>query len=425
MADDYHRRTAVTRLQVTSEQAKLLEDTIRHYKEACQLAVEKAWPDCSAKRRVQSMAYDEIRDTTSLGSQHTILATHQAATAIKSCQSRSQNGYTVSKPSFTASTIRYDTRTMTLFDDGSVSLATVKSRVRCSLDLPSDDDGYQYQFLSDDAWELTESTLTQRDGDWYLHLGFRRLCESTEASTAENGTVLGVDLGIENLAVTSTGEFFSGQKLTHVREQFEQRRRDLQKTGTRSAYRTLREINSRERRFARDVIHRVANGIVREAVGHRCSEIAFEDLTGITKRLSGARVFHTWAFRCLFQFVSYKAKAVGIDVCTVDPANTSRQCSRTDCESVDSANRISQSRFYCQQCGYEVHADYNAAKNIGLRAVRNGHTSSLRTGAGQCALKSGTITPDGEFSPLKRNQRSTDKSEHNDLYETDLSCSGS
>lgn len=35
---------------------------------------------------------------------------------------------------------------MTLFDDHTVSLATVAGRVRCSLVLPQDEDGYQWQF---------------------------------------------------------------------------------------------------------------------------------------------------------------------------------------------------------------------------------------------------------------------------------------
>jgi len=36
-----------------------------------------------------------------------------------------------------------------------------------------------------------------------------------------DGTVLGVDLGIENLAVTSTASFFSGRELTHDLREFE------------------------------------------------------------------------------------------------------------------------------------------------------------------------------------------------------------
>ncbi|MFO7834237.1 MAG: transposase, partial [Halohasta sp.] len=79
MADDYVRRTAITRLSVTEEQRELLERTITEWKRGCQLAVEMAWSECHTKRDVQSLAYDTIRDETELGSQHAVLATHQAA----------------------------------------------------------------------------------------------------------------------------------------------------------------------------------------------------------------------------------------------------------------------------------------------------------------------------------------------------------
>ncbi|WP_158057901.1 RNA-guided endonuclease InsQ/TnpB family protein [Halorussus halophilus] len=410
MAEEYQRRTAITRLQASEEQSKLLEQTISDYTKACQLAGNKAWPDCTSKRRVQSVAYDSIRDTTGLGSQHAILASHQAATAVAACQSRLENGYAASKPSFTAPTIRYDSRTMTLFEDGTVSLSTIESRIRCSLVLPSEADGYQHRFLESDSWELTESTLTRRDGGWFLHLGFRGPRKDTEDSTVENGTVLGVDLGIENLAVTSTGRFGSGAELTHVREQYEQRRSNLQKTGTRSAHRTLSTMSRRERRFANDTLHCTSNELVEEAQSQQCGIIAFENLEGITDRLPGATTFHTWAFRRLREFVEYKAEEVGIRVVTVNPRNTSKQCSQVSCESVSAKNRPVQHRFECTECGYEVHADYNAAKNIGLRAVRDGHKSSSWTGVSQCALKSGAIAPSGEYFPHHGDkERLTDK----------------
>lgn len=398
MTDDYIRRTAITRLAVTDAQHEVLERTVSAWKRGCQLAVDIAWQRTSSKRGIQDLAYDTIREETGLGSQHAILAIHQAAEATSACESREANGRGVSKPTFSAPTVRYDARTMTLFGDVSVSLATTESRVRCDLVLPAEEDGYQYQYLDSEDWDLTESTLTIRDGEWYLHLGFRRPAEPT-GTAAENGTVLGVDLGIEHLAVTSTGRFFPGGELEHRRECFTESRHRLQQTGTRSAYRTLHRMSGRERRFAADLLHRVANGIVAEARRYRCAAIAFENLTGITERLPNARPFHRWAFRQLVTYVEYKARVYDIEVCTVDARNTSWQCSRTDCDHVAEANRPRRDRFRCQVCGYEVHADYNAAKNIGLRAVRCGPTSSHRTGVSQCALKSGTVTPKGGFTP--------------------------
>ncbi|WP_049937393.1 RNA-guided endonuclease InsQ/TnpB family protein [Haloplanus natans] len=395
MADDYVRRTAITRLSVNGEQRELLEETISEWKCGCQLATDMAWGKCNAKSDVQPLAYDDVREQTDLGSQHAILATHQAAQAITGCIERRSNGKKVSKPIFTAPTVKYDTRTMTLFDDDTVSLSTTESRVRCDLALPNADDGYQRQYLNSKKWSVTESTLTARDGDYFLHIGFRRHKNDTERNTAKDGMVLGVDLGIENLAVTSTASFFSGRELTHDLREFEKVRTGLQQTGTRSAHRTLEQSSGRELRYVRDVLHRASNAIITEALRYECDVIAFEDLTYIRER-TGASWGHKWAFRTLYEQVEYKAEAEGISVKQVGSAYTSKRCA--ECGFTADENRPTRNAFRCVKCESEANADYNAAKNIGMRYVRRGQQSSRRTGNSQLALKSGTVTPSGGFT---------------------------
>jgi len=395
VVDDYVRRTAITRLEVSDEQRDLLEETISEWKQGCQIATDMAWGKCNTKSDVQPLAYDAVRDQTALGSQHAILATHQAAQAITGCIEHRAKGKKTSKPTFTAPTVKYDTRTMTLFDDDTVSLATTESRVRCRLVLPEDDDGYQRQYLDSDKWSVTESTLTAHDGNYLLHLGFRRYKNDTERNTAEDGTVLGVDLGIENLAVTSTALFFSGRELTHNHREFERVRAGLQQTGTRSAHRTLTQAEDRELRYIRDVLHRASNAIIDEALRYECEVIAFEDLTDIRER-TGASWGHKWAFRALYEQVEYKAESAGILVKQVGSAYTSQRCS--ECGFTADENRETRTDFECIKCGSEANADYNAAKNVGMRYVRRGQQSSRRTGNSQLALKSGTVTASGGFT---------------------------
>jgi len=395
VADDYVRRTAITRLSVDSKQRELLEDTITEWKRGCQIATDLAWGRCNTKSDVQPLAYDTVREDTDLGSQHTILATHQAAQAITGCIERRSKGKKVSKPIFTAPTVTYDTRTMTVFDDDTVSLSTTESRVRCPLDLPDADDGYQRQYLDSNEWSITESTLTARDGEFFLHIGFRRPKNDTERNTAEDGTVLGVDLGIENLAVTSTASFVSGRELTHNLREFEKVRAGLQRTGTRSAHRTLGQLSRRELRYIRDVLHRASNALINEALRYDCDVIAFENLTHIRER-TGASWGHRWAFRTLYEYVEYKAESVGISVKQVGSPYTSQRCS--DCGFTADENRSSRNDFRCVKCGSGANADYNAAKNIGMRYVRRGQQSSRRTGDSQLALKSGTVTPNAGFT---------------------------
>jgi putative transposase len=57
--------------------------------------------------------------------------------------------------------------------------------------------------------------------------------------------------------------------------------------------------------------------------------------------------------------------------------------------------------FCCQKCGYELHADYNAAKNIAWKHVRAGQKSRSGQTNRQLALKSGTVTANGEYSPAE------------------------
>lgn len=164
-----------------------------------------------------------MRENTRLGGQHAILACHQAAENIKSCISRRQDGKKASKPTYTSPTVTYDSRTMTIFPEKEqVSLTIYGDHARVQADLvpPDDEDGYQHQYLDRDEWEPTESTLHYRDEEWYLHLGFRKPKPDDEEAT-ENGTVLGVDLGVNEIAVTSMSRFFSAGELNHKQREFE------------------------------------------------------------------------------------------------------------------------------------------------------------------------------------------------------------
>jgi IS605 OrfB family transposase len=402
VAEDYLRRTAITRPILSREQKRLLETTISEWQTACNISSRIGWKTGETRKTVlQSFAYDEVLEVTRLGSQHAILATHQAAAALTSVEEieNLNKDYETSRPEFTSETIKYDARTMTLFDDGTVSLATVDDRVRCDLALP-EEDGYQHQYLEDDSWELTESTLSKRDGQYYLHLGFRKPQPERRAESGddnENRTVLGVDLGIVNIATTSTAYFASGRELRHRHQEFERTRASLQQTGTRSAHRTIQQMSGRESRYVRDVLHNVANELVDEALAHDCNCIAFENLKHIRERAPPAKEFHQWAHRKIVDFVDYKAREEGICVEFVSPENTSRRC--PECGHTSRRNRVQQAEFECERCGATANADYVGAKNIGWRFVRRGLQSSRRTGDSQLALKSGTVSPNGGFVP--------------------------
>ena len=368
--DEYQRRTAITRLSVSPDEESLLRETVDEWQRGCQIAADKAWERCYSKADVQQVAYDEIRNRTELGSQHAILACYQAAENIRSCVSRRKNGKQASKPNYTSPTVTYDNRTLSIFpEQGKVSLTTHGNhpRVRVDLVLPDERGGYQHQYISSEEWEPTQSTLHYRDGSWYLHLGFRKP-HTADRETTENGTVLGVDLGVKQIAVTSTARFFSAGKLNHDRGEFERVRGDLQSHGSRNAHRTLTSVSGREIRHVKHVLHTVANGIVEEARQHGCDGIIFEELDGIRERLPDAAWHSEWAFDRLYEYVDYKAAPHGIFVETANQRNTSKRCA--ECGFIDDANRPKRDTFDCQNCGNRNHADHNAAKNVADRYLR-------------------------------------------------------
>lgn len=392
MADtEYCRRTAVTGLSVSPTDATRLRELIAEWKRGCQLAVNEAWGVCHTRSEVQQLTYDRLREETALGSQHAVLATHRAAEAIKRAQERSG-----AKPEFTSPTVAFDTRTMTVFDDRTISLTTTGERVRCDLKLPPDG-GYQSRYLDDERWEPGKSALHYRDGEFAFHLGFRTPRPDADPPT-EGATVLGVDLGVENLAVTSTARFFPAGELNHRREEFEQVRASLEATGTRSAARTLRQAGNRLDRYVRQRLHEVANGIVVEADQYDCELIAVGELGEVHDLLPDAGPFHEWLFERLLSFVEYRAADRDIAVVEVNPEYTSQRC--MECGFTHPQNRnVEEYQFECLKCGASAHDDYNAAKNVAFRCVRRGPLSSRGLGAAACALQSGVVTPEDGFTP--------------------------
>ncbi|MFO7927703.1 RNA-guided endonuclease InsQ/TnpB family protein [Natronomonas sp.] len=293
----------------------------------------------------------------------------------------------------------YDTRSATFYRN-EVSLATVEGRVDPSFVLPADSPTPYERYVLSEDYEFRESTLRYdaATDEFYLSISTRRTgggdetqhvssthqkrsgdddAEGSEDTGHPDQTVLGIDLGVNSLAVSSIGTFWQGDDYDHWCSEFEKRRGEMQQRGTQAAHNALLRLGKREEARRKQYIHTVANELVTEAVEHDCDVIVFEGLTDIRERLPQANWHHVWAFRRLFEYVSYKALERGVSVEQVEPNHMSQRCSRTDCGFTHDDKRHGE-HFECQKCGYKVNADYNAAKNIGLRYARK-RTHKLRS----------------------------------------------
>ena len=258
--------------------------------------------------------------------------------------------------------IAYDSRILQWFvDTCQVSIWTVDGRVQ----VPFVCGEYQTALLQG---QRGESDLTYRDGEFYL----LAVCDVEEPPTQEVDDYLGIDLGIANIAVDSDGAIHQGKPVKQVRYRHRKLRTKLQAKGTHSTRRRLRKLSGKERRFATWTNHNISRRLVEKAKDTQRG-IALEDLGGIregvTVRKAQRSTLHSWSFHQLRGFIEYKAKRAGIPVVAVDPRNTSRTCPCCGC--VDKANRRTQEKFLCIDCGYSGLADYVASVNIRRRAVVN------------------------------------------------------
>ena len=405
-------RTVEVKLDVPTERCDDLHRTNVRFLHCANTTAAWAWRDpreycVTSVEEAENALYDRLReDTDYLHANLVQKGIRRAIEAIKSGVTRLKKGEQTSQPHFDAWSVVYDKRAATFHRDH-VSLATVNGRVECDYVLPDNPEGTPIgEYLLNEDYEFRTSTL-QYDrvaDEFFLHARLRRTIDeqdsSTTSSDAKHRTVLGVDLNVDgSLAVTSTGAFIgNADRMNHRRREFEKTRGSMQQTATRSAHLAIQSMQDREHRWMQHELHRVSNRILDEARDHECTHIAFENLTDIRKRMAGAKRFHAWAFRRLFEYVEYKVELFDIEVEQVSPAYTSQRCSSCGCTA--GSNRRSKHRFVCQKCEYELNADYNASKNIARKLVKQLHSGQTSSGGGapcQCALASGTLNLNGEY----------------------------
>jgi len=369
-------RTICIKLDVNGHDA-VLQETQKHFNEAASWIASVCWDErITNTNTAHHRVYGETRSRFGLGAQLAVCARAKAVEAVKAARTQEKERKPYQKPITCPQfgprgSVRYDARTYRLMSLDRVSLNTLQGRVICRLILGK----RQHDMLIDPAWTNGSADLVWRKGTYYLHI-----TQSADMpQVAETSETIGIDLGIVNLATDSEGQTFTGAKVHEVRQRYHQRRQALQRVGTRSAKRRLKKLSGREKRFQKDINHKISKTLVRKAVVSR-KALALEDLTGIRERTTVRRENryerHSWAFYQLRMYIAYKAAWASVDVRFVDPRNTSRTCS--ECGHCTKANRQSQASFQCKQCGFCCNADLNAAINISRAAVKRPLVAPVR-----------------------------------------------
>ena len=349
------KRTGSFKLLTTPQQADAFSGLARLFADACNAIVPFVQDHrCWNRVALHHLVYYKVREKLpALGSQMVCQAIHRVADAFKTL--RANKGIPQDQPvpaiNFTPTSVSFDHRTYSIKGEA-FSLFTPKGRTRVRFECGP----LQKALLATGAPK--EARLTCRKGIWYLNLVF----DLPDPMPLSGGIAMGLDVGENNLAATSTGKVFGGGKLRHDRDRYLASRRRLQSNGSRASKRKLKAISGKEQRHVRHVNHVTSKAIVAQALQAGASSLRMEDLTHIRDHIkAGTRVrarLHRWAFRQLQDFVRYKAEAVGLRVEFVEPAYTSQTCNVCG----GFGKRVKH-RFACS-CGNLAHSDVNASRNI-------------------------------------------------------------
>ena len=323
---------------------KELIETMQQYSQSANKVIDFGWNiHTDDKRELHDLTYYKIRKETQLPAQLVCSSRDKAVEVLKASK------FKHSKPIMNKYlTIRYDARSFALKNTKEgyyVSLSTIYGRIKIPIEIPE----YYWKYLD---WKVCSADLLYNKG-LFLHIVFSRDIISPKIS----GGFLGVDVGINNVAVTSDKRFFSAKQIKRRKIMFKHLRAKLQSKGTRSSRRLLKKFSGRENRWMTWVNHNISKEIV------KCREgtIVMENIKGI--RTNKGRRFnfwlHSWSFAQLQSFIEYRGIMNGKKIIKVSPYHTSKSCSRCGEFGTRSKNF-----FHCLHCGYSLNADLNASFNL-------------------------------------------------------------
>ena len=264
-------RTVKLKLNVAPEE---MLPTIHAYTHAYNAVCMHGWE----KNKFNSVnlhedTYYNIKEEFNLPSQLVISSRMKASESLKGAIQKRNKKQKVSKPKSKQCSIRYDANSFsTWFDKNQVSILTIDGRKKLELHIPD----YFKQYLD---WRRKSAELFIKKGKVFLNIVFEKDVE--DVKTSETPFIIGVDRGVNKLAVTSDNTFYNG-KVRRVVNRYRRLRKQLQKCGSKSAKRYLKRLSLQENRFRSDVNHSVAKQIVSNLPSG--SIIVLEDLKYIRER---------------------------------------------------------------------------------------------------------------------------------------------
>lgn len=332
--------TLKIKLLPNASQRESLLNTLKEANAQCNIISKVAWERKVFNQfKLHKECYYNIKETSKLSAQLIVRCISKVADAYKIDKKvkRVFNDY---------GAIAYDSRILS-YKNNQVSIWSLDGRLKIPFKCHNE------KYI---PYIKGEADLVFKNDNFFLF----QTVEIPEEAVNDVEDFIGVDFGINAVAVASNGYQYDGKQLKKYKEKKRKVRASIQAKNTRSSRRLLKRLSGRENRHNTLINHTISKQLVNLAKQER-KGLVIEDLKGVRKKKTNKTtrtLVANWSFYQLRSMLEYKAKMNGVPLITVLPHYSSKACNV--CNKIGVRNGAV---FSCS-CGYNGNSDFNASKNL-------------------------------------------------------------
>jgi len=213
--------------------------------------------------------------------------------------------------------------------------------------------------------KILNATVSRSADRWFVSINIQM---GITPATCENQAVVGVDLGVKNLATLSNGEVIEGPKaLGKMQKKLKRLQQSLsrKKKGSRNREKQKRKVARLHYRISSirlDGLHKLTSMLTCDY-----SVVVIEDLNvlGMMANRKLAKSISDMGFNEFRRQMEYKSQIAGVHLIMADRwFPSSKRCSA--CGEKHQGLTLSDRIFVCPICAFKIDRDLNAARNLEL-----------------------------------------------------------
>ena len=215
--------------------------------------------------------------------------------------------------------------------------------------------------------KIMKATISKKANKWFVSISI----ETTINELKETNNVIGIDLGVKEIATCSNGIIFDNPKwIKKIERKIKHKQRQISKQKRGSNRRNRNKLRIQKLYYKltnqrNDYLHKLTTYIIRTN-----DIICLEDLNirGMVKNHNLAKAISNVSLYELRRQFEYKAKLYGKEIKYIDKwFPSSKTCS--NCGNIKNDLTLKDRIYKCQKCGLEIDRDFNASLNILRQAM--------------------------------------------------------